>query len=113
MSSYMLTYTYISSDSDLPPLAPSNDKIPFEDQPLPADASIIGLSPGYVADSNTEEDPEEDLVDYLDDGGDDREEEKEESSKDDDDGEEDEEASEEDELLALANSTALPAIDLV
>ncbi|GJX50414.1 putative reverse transcriptase domain-containing protein, partial [Tanacetum coccineum] len=42
-------------------LAPSDDEIPIEDQPLPADASPTALSPGYVADSDPlEEDPEED-----------------------------------------------------
>ncbi|GKG52927.1 hypothetical protein Tco_0550039, partial [Tanacetum coccineum] len=33
-------------------------------QPLPADASPTALSPGYVTDSNLEEDPEEDHADY-------------------------------------------------
>nr|GEY23666.1 putative reverse transcriptase domain-containing protein [Tanacetum cinerariifolium] len=98
----------------MPPLeypeyvAPSDDEIPVEVQPLPVDASITALSSGYVADFNIEEDPEEDLADYLGEGGNDEEEE--ESSKDDD-NEEDED--EEEEHLALADSTALPAIDLV
>ncbi|GKG32458.1 hypothetical protein Tco_0429968, partial [Tanacetum coccineum] len=39
-------------------LVPSNDEVPWEDQPLPADASL-----GYVADSNPEEDSEEDPED--------------------------------------------------
>ncbi|GJZ90095.1 hypothetical protein Tco_0662022 [Tanacetum coccineum] len=142
MSSSMVTYTSISSYSDLPPwgfhlisdaepqspeavslspeqaslspdyvpgpeypeyLAPSDDDIPVEDQPLPTDASPTTLSPGYVADSDPEEDLEEDPTDYPADGGDDDEEE--EASEDDED--------EESEHLALANSTALPAIDLV
>nr|GFA25299.1 hypothetical protein [Tanacetum cinerariifolium] len=57
--------------------------------PLPADALPTALSPGYVADFDpSEEDPEEDLVDYPTDGGDDKEEE--ESAKYDDDEEEEE-----------------------
>ncbi|GKF06283.1 hypothetical protein Tco_0036951, partial [Tanacetum coccineum] len=46
-----------------------DDEIPVEDQPLHVDASPTALSPGYVADSDPEEDPEEDLPDYLADGG--------------------------------------------
>ncbi|GKB40042.1 reverse transcriptase domain-containing protein [Tanacetum coccineum] len=97
-------------------VAPSDDEIPVEDQPLPTDASPTALSPGYVADYDpSEDDPEEDPADYLADKGDDEEEE--ESSEDDDDDEE-EEASEEDEdkeeeHLAPADSAALPVIDLV
>ncbi|GKE72312.1 hypothetical protein Tco_1534353 [Tanacetum coccineum] len=52
-------------------LAPSDAETPLEDQLLPADASPTALSPGYVADSDPEEDPEEDHVDYPADGGDD------------------------------------------
>ncbi|GKG53526.1 hypothetical protein Tco_0554926, partial [Tanacetum coccineum] len=84
-------------------LAPSNDEIPVEDQPLPVDASPTALSPSYVADLDPDEDPEEDPANYPADGGD---EEEEESSKDDDDEEEEEEH------LAPADST-LPAIDFV
>ncbi|GJS16065.1 hypothetical protein Tco_0410537 [Tanacetum coccineum] len=88
-------------------LAPSNDEIPVEDQPLPVDASPTALSPGYVTDSDPEEDleedPKEDPADYPADGGD---EEEEESSEDDDDKEE------EKEHLAPADST-LPTIDFV
>ncbi|GJQ89472.1 hypothetical protein Tco_0000611 [Tanacetum coccineum] len=86
-------------------VALSDDEIPVEDQPLPANASPTAISLGYVADSDLEEDPkvdpEEDLredpVDYHADGGDDEEEEEEKSSKDDDNKEEEkEEASEDD-----------------
>nr|GFA00546.1 hypothetical protein [Tanacetum cinerariifolium] len=42
-------------------LVPSEDEAPMEDQPLPADASLVALSPEYVADSDLEEDLEEDL----------------------------------------------------
>ncbi|GKF51656.1 hypothetical protein Tco_0148123, partial [Tanacetum coccineum] len=49
-------------------LVPSDDEVPIEDQPLPANASPTALSPGYAADFDPlEEDPEEDLAD----GGDD------------------------------------------
>ncbi|GJV86681.1 hypothetical protein Tco_1530619 [Tanacetum coccineum] len=83
-------------------LAPSDDEISVEDQPLLADASPTALSSGYVVDSDPlEEDPEE---------------EEEEDSSEDDDDEEEEEASEEDqkeEHLAPVDSIVLPAIDLV
>ncbi|GKE59945.1 hypothetical protein Tco_1510312, partial [Tanacetum coccineum] len=79
-------------------LAPSNDDIPFEDQPLPADASPAALSPGYVAYS----DPEEDHVVCLADGGDD------------DDEEEEQEASDkEDKRLAPTDSFVVPTVDHV
>ncbi|GKF87310.1 hypothetical protein Tco_0258187 [Tanacetum coccineum] len=71
-------------------VAPFDDGVPADDQPLPVDASPTALSPGYIADSNPEEDPEEDPVDYPIDGGDDDDEEEEEPSEDDaDDDEED------------------------
>ncbi|GJT92905.1 hypothetical protein Tco_1081750 [Tanacetum coccineum] len=38
-------------------LVPSEDEAPMEDQPLPADASPVALSPGYVPDLDPEEDP--------------------------------------------------------
>ncbi|GKB11426.1 putative reverse transcriptase domain-containing protein [Tanacetum coccineum] len=49
----------------------SNEELeaPIEDQPLPADASPTALSPGYIADSDPEED-EEDPADHPADGGD-------------------------------------------
>ncbi|GKD67103.1 hypothetical protein Tco_1309211, partial [Tanacetum coccineum] len=94
----------------------SDDEIPVEDQPIPANASPTALSPGYVVDfdplkEDLEEDPANDPID----GGDD---DKEEESSEDDDEEEEEEASEEDEdeeeeNEALTDSAALPIIDLV
>ncbi|GKC52709.1 hypothetical protein Tco_1075454, partial [Tanacetum coccineum] len=77
-------------------LVPSDNEVPIKDQPLPADASPTTLSPGYVADSDLEEDPKEDLVEYHVDGGGDED--------DDDDDKEDEEEEEEEEHLALADS---------
>ncbi|GKD42018.1 hypothetical protein Tco_1266663 [Tanacetum coccineum] len=93
-------------------LAPSDVEAPLEDQPLPADASPIALSPGYVADSDPEEDLEEDHADYPADGGDD--------DDDDDTDDEDEEPfededddEEEEEHLALADSSVVPVVDHV
>ncbi|GKC77848.1 hypothetical protein Tco_1128622, partial [Tanacetum coccineum] len=87
-------------------LVPSDDEAPIEDQPLHVDASPTALSPGYVVDSDPEEDPEEDHTDNPADGGDD-----DESSDDDDD--EEQKASEEDEHLALADSSTIPVDDPV
>ncbi|GJW78853.1 hypothetical protein Tco_0140535, partial [Tanacetum coccineum] len=74
-------------------LSPSNDEIPMEDQPLPDDASLIALSPGYMADSDIEEDP----ADSPADGGDN----------------DDEDEEEEEEHLAPVDSTAIasPVVD--
>nr|GEZ34945.1 hypothetical protein [Tanacetum cinerariifolium] len=116
-ASSVVTYTYVSSEARSWSIATEdpyeedarhaleqaqhsqNDDIPMEDQPLPADASPVALSPGYVADSDPEEN-EEDPVDYPVDEGD-------------DDDEEDKD--EEEEHLAPANSTAVSylAIDHV
>ncbi|GJY82343.1 hypothetical protein Tco_0495719, partial [Tanacetum coccineum] len=57
---------------------------PMEDQPLPADASPITLSPGYIADSDLEED-EEDPADHPADGGDNDDNESSDDDDDDDD----------------------------
>ncbi|GJR60458.1 putative reverse transcriptase domain-containing protein [Tanacetum coccineum] len=76
-------------------LVPSDDEAPWEDQPLPADASPIALSSGYVADSDPkedpEEDPEEDHADYPADGGDDDDEPSDDDDDDDDTDDTDEE----------------------
>ncbi|GKF88869.1 hypothetical protein Tco_0262832, partial [Tanacetum coccineum] len=78
-----------------------------EDQPYANYASPIALSPGYVTDSDLEEDSEDGLVDYPADRGDN-------DDNDDsfDDDDEEEEALEEEEHLALANSVIAPTIDL-
>ncbi|GJT85247.1 hypothetical protein Tco_1066964 [Tanacetum coccineum] len=100
-------------------LVPPDDDAPMEDQPLPADASPVALSPGYVADSDPEEDlkedPEEDHADYPADGGDDDDEPSDDDDDDDDTDDEDKEPfeDEEEEHLALADSLAKPIIDLV
>nr|GEU85403.1 putative reverse transcriptase domain-containing protein [Tanacetum cinerariifolium] len=55
-------------------LAPSDDEVPLEDHPLPADASPINASPDYVVDFDLEEDskedPEDNQADYPADGDD-------------------------------------------
>ncbi|GJT31344.1 putative reverse transcriptase domain-containing protein [Tanacetum coccineum] len=103
-------------------LVPSEDEAPMEDQPLPADASPVALSPGYVPDSDLEEDPEEDSkeehADYPADGGDGDDEPSGDDSDDDTDDDdeepfEDEEDNEEEEHLAPADSFAKPVIDHV
>ncbi|GKB24620.1 hypothetical protein Tco_0864021 [Tanacetum coccineum] len=99
-------------------LASSDVEAPLEDQPLPIGASPTTLSPSYVADSDPEEDPEEDHVDYPADGGDDDDE----PSYDDDDDTDDEDeepfqdeddGDEEEEHLASTDSSAVPIIDPV
>ncbi|GJT09490.1 hypothetical protein Tco_0856532 [Tanacetum coccineum] len=100
-------------------LVPSGDEAPMEDQPLPDDASSTALSPGYVADSDPEEDPEEDHVDYPADGGDgDDESSSSSDDDDDDDDDEDDEASEDEDddegeegHIAPADSSAIPIVD--
>ncbi|GJX94971.1 hypothetical protein Tco_0349557 [Tanacetum coccineum] len=101
-------------------LVPSDDEARMEDNPLPVDASPVALSPCYVADSDPEEDPEEDHVDYPADGGDDNDEPSDDDDDDDDTGDEDEEPfkdeeddEEEEEHLAPADSPDVPVIDPV
>nr|GEZ00711.1 hypothetical protein [Tanacetum cinerariifolium] len=100
-------------------LAPSDDEAPLEDQPLPADASPIIASPGYVADFDLDEDPEEDLeddhVDYPTDGGDGDDDPSDDVDDDDTDDEDEDpiEEEEEEEHLALADSSAVPIVDHV
>ncbi|GKE25456.1 hypothetical protein Tco_1440840, partial [Tanacetum coccineum] len=98
---------------------PGPKHLPSPAEPLPADASPIALSSGYVADSDPEEDPEEDHADYPADGGDDDDEPSDDDDDDDDTDDEDEEPFEdedddkEEEHLALADSSAVPVVDLV
>ncbi|GJY77826.1 hypothetical protein Tco_0483627 [Tanacetum coccineum] len=72
-------------------LAPYDDEAPMEDQPLPADASLVALSPSYVPDSDPEEDLKEDHADYPADGGDGDDEPSDDDDNDDDTDDEDEE----------------------
>nr|GEV03229.1 reverse transcriptase domain-containing protein [Tanacetum cinerariifolium] len=103
-------------------LAPSDDEAPLEDQPLPADASPIIVSPDYVADSDPEDDPEEDpkdnQADYPADGGDGDDDPFDDDDDDTDDEDPEEEPfegddEEEEEHPAPANSPAVPIVDLV
>nr|GEX61271.1 hypothetical protein [Tanacetum cinerariifolium] len=101
-------------------LAPSDDKTPLEDQPLPVDSSPIAASPDYVADSDPEEDPEEDpeddQADYPADGGYGNDEPSDDDYTDDEDLEEEpfeEDEEEEEEHPAPADSPAVPIVDLV
>nr|GEV47974.1 hypothetical protein [Tanacetum cinerariifolium] len=128
MSSSTVTYTLISSDHEEPSDAAGSlrvivyryDMIPMHlvdryvkaaledpkqappslDYPLPDDASPAAQSPGYITDSDLEEDP----IDYLIDRGDDDDDESSNDVEDDD---------VEEEHLALANSSVVPAINLV
>nr|GEW00327.1 reverse transcriptase domain-containing protein [Tanacetum cinerariifolium] len=92
---------------------PSKDEIfSAEEQPLPAAVSATVDSPGYVLESDFEEDPEENPVDEGDDGDD-----EDESSNDDEDDddvdikEDEDEGGEEHLTLADFTAVALPAID--
>ncbi|GKB08523.1 hypothetical protein Tco_0836835 [Tanacetum coccineum] len=107
-----LSPDYVSGPEYPEYLAPSDEEVPMEDQPYAIVDSPIALSPGYVVDSDPEEDPDEDFVDgpvdYPADGGD--------GDDDDssDDNEEEEEASEEEEEhLAPADSVVAPVVDHV
>nr|GEZ50876.1 hypothetical protein [Tanacetum cinerariifolium] len=89
-----------SEEPDSPEAAPTSPDYvlgPEEPEQAPPSPNYV---PGYVADSDLEEDSEDGLVDYTADGGDD----------DDDDSSDDDE---EEELLALADSVIAPAFDLV
>ncbi|GKC09514.1 hypothetical protein Tco_1001124, partial [Tanacetum coccineum] len=111
---------YVPEPEYLEYLVPSNDEAPWEDHPLPADASPVALSSGYVADSDLEEDPEEDHADYPADGGDDDDEPSDDDDDDDDTDDEDEESfededddEEDEEHLAPADSLAIPIVDRI
>nr|GEV87170.1 hypothetical protein [Tanacetum cinerariifolium]GEW97484.1 hypothetical protein [Tanacetum cinerariifolium] len=126
----IITYTTMSSPfgglSDIrspgvggPPVMPEDpyayvdDIYPAKEQPLPAAASPTTKSPGYIDESDPEDDPEEDTADYLVNGGDKGDDEDESSNEDEDDDIDIKGDEEEDEYLAPTDSTAvaLPAID--
>nr|GFC49626.1 hypothetical protein [Tanacetum cinerariifolium] len=88
---------------------------PTEDQPLPTNASPTALLPGYINNSNPEEDeedPEEDPVDYPANGGDNDDNE---SSDDDNDDDDDEDGADDEEVehLAPVNPSVVPINDHV
>ncbi|GJU39415.1 hypothetical protein Tco_1192372 [Tanacetum coccineum] len=103
-----------------PEYMPLEDEIlPAEEQPLPVAASPTADSPGYVPESNPDEeleeddeDPEEDLTDYpVDRDDDDDEEEEEEPSGDDaDDEDEDKDKDEEEEEEHPAPADSVPPV---
>ncbi|GKC17812.1 hypothetical protein Tco_1014594, partial [Tanacetum coccineum] len=100
-------------------MPPEDDVLLAEEQPLPTAVSPTADSPGYVPESDLEEDPEEDddedpkedLANYPADRGDDGDDEDESSDDDEDDDDVDIEEDEE-EHLALDDSTAVafPAV---
>nr|GEV16159.1 hypothetical protein [Tanacetum cinerariifolium] len=86
----------------------------MEDQPLPADASPTALTPGYVVDSDSEEDEEdlkEDPADYPADRGDNDDGESSNDDDDDYDVEKNEEDEEEEEHLASADPSDVSTDD--
>ncbi|GJU06847.1 hypothetical protein Tco_1123277 [Tanacetum coccineum] len=96
-------------------MPPEDDVLPAEEQPLPTAVSPTTNSPGYITESNLEEDPKEDDEDPKEDPADyptnrDDEEEEESSGDNVDDEEEDkDEDEEEEEHLAPADSVLPPA----
>nr|GEZ44198.1 putative reverse transcriptase domain-containing protein [Tanacetum cinerariifolium] len=105
-------------------LPPADDVLPAEEQPLPAAISPTAESPGYIADSEPEMDPEEeededdensegDFIDYpTSRGDDDADDDGDELSEDDADDEDEEESSdsEEEEEKHLAPTVSAPAL---
>ncbi|GJZ12634.1 hypothetical protein Tco_0547864 [Tanacetum coccineum] len=93
-------------------MPPEDEVFPEEEQPLPAAVSPTTDSPGYIADSNPEEDeedPEDDPTDYPADGGDDDDDdESSDDDKNDDDDVKEDEDEEEEEHLAPADSVPPP-----
>ncbi|GKE36352.1 hypothetical protein Tco_1459757, partial [Tanacetum coccineum] len=90
-------------------MPPEDEVFQAEEQPLPATISPTADSPGYVPESDSEEDPADYLADRVDDGDD-----KDDSSDDDEDDDVDIKGDEEEEEHpAPADSTvvALPAVD--
>nr|GEU82194.1 putative reverse transcriptase domain-containing protein [Tanacetum cinerariifolium] len=96
--------------------------LPVEEQPLPHAVSPTAESPGYVAESNLEEDPEEyeddetedGPIDYPMNGADDGDDDDGDSYGDDVDDEDEDEEDEEEEHLALADSVVvIPTDELV
>ncbi|GJW12915.1 hypothetical protein Tco_1578742 [Tanacetum coccineum] len=112
-----LSPDYVPKPEYLEYLVPSDAEVPIEDHPLPADTLPTTLSPGYVADSDPEDDLEENPADYPADEGDD--DDGDESSRDNADDEDDETSEDEDdneeeeEHLAPNDSFDVPTIDLV
>ncbi|GKD99540.1 hypothetical protein Tco_1387524 [Tanacetum coccineum] len=107
---------------------PSPEYVPGPEEPeqaplspdylLPDDALLAALSTGYIADSDSKEDPKEDPFDYPADGGDDADNESSDDDDDEDDDDEEQEAfedvdGEEEEYPAPTDSFVVPAVDPV
>ncbi|GJW46123.1 hypothetical protein Tco_0077769, partial [Tanacetum coccineum] len=90
-------------------LALSDEEVLIEDQPYVIADSLIALSPGYVADSDPEEDSEDGPIDYPADGGDNNDG----DSFDDDEEEEEPSEEEEDEHLAPVDSVVASVVNHV
>nr|GEU74120.1 retrovirus-related Pol polyprotein from transposon TNT 1-94 [Tanacetum cinerariifolium] len=120
-SNFLLQGTDAFLAIDNEPVSPEIDEssdeeleAPIKDQPLPTDASPTALLPGYIDDSNPEEDeedPEEDPVDYPANGGDNNDNESSDDDDDDDDVEKDGEDDEEEEHLAPIDPSVVPIDD--
>ncbi|GJU76021.1 putative reverse transcriptase domain-containing protein [Tanacetum coccineum] len=93
-------------------MPPEDEVFPAEEQPLPAALSPTADSPGYIVDSDPEEDSKEDPTDYPADGGDNDNDDADESSDDekDDDVEEDKEDEEEEEEHPAPADSVLPPV---
>nr|GEV78747.1 hypothetical protein [Tanacetum cinerariifolium] len=97
-------------------IPPEDDIFPAEEQPLPAAASPTAESPGYIPESDPDEDPEEDddkdpeedLADYPADHDDEEEEEPSGDDADEEDEEQDEDDDEEEEEHPASADSILP-----
>nr|GEV22024.1 hypothetical protein [Tanacetum cinerariifolium]GEV25441.1 hypothetical protein [Tanacetum cinerariifolium] len=113
-ASSKVTFTSILSDYEEPSdveypeyLAPFDEEVSVEDQPYVIADSPTALSPGYIANSDPEEDYEDGPVDYPANGGDDNDDDSSNDYK------EEEALEEEEEHLALADSVIEPAVEYV
>nr|GEW23459.1 hypothetical protein [Tanacetum cinerariifolium] len=110
-------------EPEYPVYIPLDDEhiLPAEEQPLPPVVSPTAESPGYVAESNPEEDPkeyeddetEDGPVDYPMDGGDDGDDDDGDSSGDDADNKDEDEEEEEEHLAPADSAVFIPTDELV
>ncbi|GJQ99231.1 hypothetical protein Tco_0522216 [Tanacetum coccineum] len=96
-----------------PNYVPGPEHPPSPVEPLPADASPTALSPGYVADSDPDKDPEEDHTYYPADGGDGDDNDDDTDDEDEEPFEDEDDDKEEEEHLAPTDSSTVPAVDPV
>ncbi|GKB85192.1 hypothetical protein Tco_0957464, partial [Tanacetum coccineum] len=107
----LISPDYVLGPEYLEYLALSDEEAPIEDQPYAVTDSPIALSPGYVAESDPEEDSKDGPVDYPADGGDDDDVDSSNDHGEEEEASEEEEAEEEEEHLALADSIVAPVAD--